>query len=81
MLTFSLNHDRRPLNESDEPATDSDFVTLRLWASHAQETLQKLRAAAVFPHGVSIRGGHDPRRRQDLNGLDRVENASSRPAS
>lgn len=55
MLTFSLNHDRRPLSKGDEPATEADSVTLRLWASHAQETLQKLRAAQVFPHGVSIR--------------------------
>ena len=55
MLTFSLNHDRRPLSKGDEPTTDADSVTLRLWASHAQETLRKLRNAAVFPHGVSIR--------------------------
>ena len=55
MQTFSLNHNRRPLSGSDGPETDSDFVTLRLWASNAQKTLRKLRTANVFPHAVSVR--------------------------
>ncbi|HEY1691706.1 MAG TPA: hypothetical protein VGG39_06075 [Polyangiaceae bacterium] len=55
MLTFSLSHDRRPVTEGDRPVTDSDFVTLRLWASNAQKTLHKLRTAHVFPHAVSVR--------------------------
>ena len=66
MLTFSLNHDRRPLNKTNQPATDTDFVTLRLWSSRADRALRKLRDADVFPHGVSVRsvrlfsGDEDP---------------------
>jgi len=55
MLTFSLSHNRRPLSDSDRPVTESDFVTLRLWASNASQTLRKLRKADVFPHAVSVR--------------------------
>jgi hypothetical protein len=54
LLLFSLNHDRRPLSR-ESFAAPSDFVSMRLWSSHAQETLTKLRNAEVFPHGVSIR--------------------------
>ncbi|TMQ05337.1 MAG: hypothetical protein E6J91_40855 [Deltaproteobacteria bacterium] len=51
MQTFSLNHDRRALTSD----LDLAFVALRLWASHAARTLQKLREAQLFPHGVSLR--------------------------
>lgn len=54
MQTFSLNHDRRPLT-TDVDSADLDFVALRLWASHAARTLRRLRAAQLFPHGISLR--------------------------
>jgi hypothetical protein len=66
LLTFSLNHDRRPLTVGEGPKTESDFVSLRLWALDAQEKLAKLRKAEIFPHRVSIRsvklhsGSDDP---------------------
>lgn len=55
LLTFSLNHDCRPLNRGDGPTTETDFVTMRLWASNAQQQLTKLRDAQIFPHGISLR--------------------------
>ena len=54
MQTFSLHHDRRPLT-ADVDSHDLDFVALRLWASHAANTLRRLRDAAIFPHGISLR--------------------------
>jgi hypothetical protein len=55
MLTFSLSHDRRPLHEGEDPVSETDFVTMRLWSSQAEQKVRKLRAADVFPHGVSVR--------------------------
>jgi hypothetical protein len=54
MQTFSLNHDRRPLT-TDLDSQELDFVALRLWASQAARTLQRLRDAKIFPHGISLR--------------------------
>ncbi len=53
--TFSLSHDRTQLHTREEPPMDFDYVSMRVWASRAAETLAKLRKAEVFPHGVSIR--------------------------
>lgn len=56
MLTFSLVHDRRPLTAEGSSALDANFyVSMRLWATRAAETLKKLRTAEVFPHGTSVR--------------------------
>jgi hypothetical protein len=54
MLTFSLKHDRRPLNPTGQRVSESDFVSLRLWASRPGQTLLKIRNADVFPHGTSL---------------------------
>jgi len=55
LQTFSLSHDRTLLHPSAAPPADFDYVSMRVWASRAAETLRKLRQAEVFPHGVSIR--------------------------
>jgi hypothetical protein len=55
MLSFTLNHDRRRLNPRGVLFSESDFVTFRLWSSHAEATLHKLREGNVVPHGVSVR--------------------------
>lgn len=55
MMTFSLHHDRRKLNPVGRVFSDSDYVSLRLWAARPEQTLAKLRGAEVFPHGVSVR--------------------------
>jgi hypothetical protein len=55
MLTFSLNHDRRPLYRKGQYFSESDFVSMRLWSASARKTLDKLRNAEVLPHGVSLR--------------------------
>jgi len=55
LQTFSLSHDRRPLHRADTPMPDVDYVSMRVWASRAAETLAKLRRHEVFPRAVSIR--------------------------
>lgn len=55
MQTFSLNHDRRPLHSAEAQLRDLDHVSMRLWSSRAADTLERLRGADIFPHGVSIR--------------------------
>jgi hypothetical protein len=53
LLTFALHHDRRPL--SRHIANYSHYVSCRLWATRAAETLERMRSSEVFPQGVSIR--------------------------
>lgn len=55
MQTFSLSHDRRPMHQEGVEGEDFDYVTLRLWASRAAESLKKLREVDLWPRGISIR--------------------------
>jgi len=55
LQTFSLRHDRRKMRADEDEYNELDFVSMRLWSSRAHETLGKLRKAAVFPHGMSVR--------------------------
>lgn len=55
MKTFSLSHNRTPLTDSEAGEGELDYVSMRLWASRAAETLSKLRRNDIFPRGVSIR--------------------------
>lgn len=55
MHVFALTHDRRPLHREGFEGEDIDYVTVRLWAARAAQTLRKLRESRVLPHGISIR--------------------------
>ena len=55
LQTFSLSHDRRPMQTAESESQDFDSVTLRLWASRAAQMLDKLRESNVFHRGMSVR--------------------------
>ena len=55
MLTFALSHDRRPLLGVEEDEEDFNYISLRLWATRAEEQLRKIRESGIFEHGVSTR--------------------------